>query len=189
MLPITDIKGEHTAFTIILNGMKKIVNDIHKSDQVDLYRVGHIIDFLRIYAEKCHYEKEEKGIFPVLLESAPPRIVKMINQLVNEHTIARGIIKELNDNLFEYLSGRNLSMKSIAKNLSDFVKLEEDHMKKEDIIILPLFEKLYDKKKFVTISSDFKLIQDQQVGHIKQLEYYRLLMKLNTENNFPGIIN
>jgi hemerythrin-like domain-containing protein len=70
----------------------------------------------------------------------------------------------------------------ISKNFSDFVALEEKHMRTEDTVILPFSERLFSDIKLQTIASEIKIIQDQQVSSEKHYEYYKLLKKLHSEN-------
>jgi len=63
------------------------------------------------------------------------------------------------------------------------VALEEQHMRIEDTVILPLCEKHLGVSRLQSISVDFREIQDEQVGHTRHLEYYSLLNQLYSENN------
>jgi len=181
--PTSDIRGEHAAIKIILLAMKNLVYTIRvNNNSPDLFRIGQISDFLTIFTVHCHYEKEEKGLFAALIEQDISWITKIIHHLIAEHNLARGYCEELAGNIEKYLSGQYVTFLSISINLSDFVALEEQHMRKEDTIILPQCEKLLGISRLHSISTDFKIIQDQQVGHAKHLEYYNLLNQLCSEN-------
>ena len=183
MNPTSDIRGEHSAMKIILHAMKKLAYDIRESINVpDLSRIGQIADFLTIYTIHCHFEKEERGLFAALIEMDIPRVTKTIHHLIAEHNLARGYIEELAGNIEKYLSGEYVPFIKLSTNLSDFVALEEQHMRTEDTVILPLCEKLIGESRLRVISADFREIQDEQVGHTKHLEYYSLLNQLYSEN-------
>jgi len=182
MNPTTDMKGEHAAITIMIEAMKALATNIRYNKVVDLQRADQIIDFLHVFTDRCHYEKEEKSLFPALQAFDIPWILKMIQQLVIEHATARSYIDELDDRLRGYRSGNKKSLESLSDCLIKYATLEEYHIKTEENIVLPMCEKLLDKKKLLTITSDFKKIQNQEVGHIKHMEYYLLLSKLYNEN-------
>ena len=63
-----------------------------------------------------------------------------------------------------------------------YVELEERHIKTVDNVLLTLCERVFDNEKLKSIAIDFKKIQDQNVGHLKHLEYYKLLAMLYVEN-------
>ena len=182
MNPTFDLKGEHTAIAIILDAMKKMALDIRNGKHIDSYRIVQIIDFLHTYNENCHYEKEEKCLYPALLDFNIPWTAESIDHLNSEHKIAHVYIHEI-DHLFEeYLSGNSQSLISLSLSMMKYVELEENHIKIVDSVVLPLCERLFDNKKQLSVSLEFKKIQDHNVGHDKHLEYFRLLSKIYSEN-------
>lgn len=182
MNPTIYIKGEHAAITIILDAMKKLALDMRKGKFIDSYRIVQIIDFLRTFTEHCHYEKEEKCLYPALLESDIPWTVDTINHLINEHKLALVYINEI-DNLFqEYLSGNAQILDNLSLSITKYVELEEKHIKAVDNVVLPLCERIFDTNKLKSISIDLKKIQNHNVGKLKHLEYYKLLKMLYAEN-------
>ncbi len=182
MLPSDDIRGEHSAMKIILLSMKNLSYDLLVSNKPNLCRISQIADFLATYINKCHYEKEEKGLFAALLELDNPLLTKTIHRLIAEHTIARGYIEELVVQNEKYLNGQYVSYLNISTSLSDFVSLEAQHMRTEDMIILPYCEKLLSGSRLRSIAADLKLIQDEQIGTSKNFEYYKLFNQLYSES-------
>ncbi len=178
MNPIFDLRGEHEAMTIIISAMKKIASDIQINNSVDLFRIGQIIEFLRTFNHNCHHEKEEKILFPAILECNIPWTVDTIGHLVKEHSLLHKHLDEIEMHMHEYLAGQTLSLINIASDLTKYISLAENHINVENNILLPLAEKVLDKKKQEMIFIDFRLIQNTQVGHCKHLEYYILLTKL-----------
>ena len=178
----TDIKVEHVALTIILDAMKKLAIDMRIGKFIDSYRIVQILDFLHAYTENCHYEKEEKCLYPALLEYDIPWTADTINHLVNEHKLAHIYINEM-DRLFqEYLSGNVQVIENLSFSMINYVDIEEKHIKIVDNVVLPLCEKIFDADKLKSVSIELKKIQDQNLGHLKHLEYYNLLTMLFAEN-------
>lgn len=183
MKPTIDIKGEHTAIAIILDAMKKLALDMRIGKFIDSYRIVQILDFLHTFTEHCHYEKEEKCIYPALLECDIPWTADTINHLIDEHEQAREYINEIDTLFQEYLSGNSQILKSLSSSMIRYVALEERHIKIVDNVLLPLCDKVFDADKLITVTNDLKKIQDQNVGHEKHQEYYKLLATVYAENN------
>jgi hemerythrin-like domain-containing protein len=178
MNPIFDLRGEHEAMTIILSAMKKIASDIHINNLVDLFRIGQIIEFLRTFNHNSHHEKEEKILFPAILECNIPWTIDSIAHLVKEHSLLHKHLSDLDTHLHEYLIGQTLSLEKVASDLTKYISLAENHISVENSILLPLAEKVLDKKKQEIIFMDFRHIQNTQVGHNNHLVFYILLTKL-----------
>ena len=182
MNPITDIKGEHTAIKIILGAMKKLSLDMRTGKFIDSYRIVQIIDFLHTFTEHCHYEKEEKCLYPALLEYDIPWTADTINHLISENQQAQVYINEIDILFQEYLSGNSQILNTLSATMLRYVALEERHIKTVDNVVLPLCERVFDATKLKSVSCHLKKIQDQNVGHLKHEEYYKLLTMLYSEN-------
>jgi hemerythrin-like domain-containing protein len=182
MNPTTDIKGEHTAMKIILAAMKKLALDMRTGKFIDSYRIVQILDFLHTFTEHCHYEKEEKCLYPAILEYDIPWTVDTLNYLVSEHQQAQVYINEIDTLFQEYLSGNSKILNTLSLTIIKYVALEERHIKTVENVVLPLCEKVFDAAKLKSVSVELKKIQDQNVGHLKHEEYYKLLSMLYSEN-------
>lgn len=176
-----DIKGEHAVIAIILDAMKKLALDMRIGKFIDSYRIVQILDFLHTYTEHCHYEKEEKCIYPALLESDIPWTADTISQLIVEHKLAYGYINEINALLEEYLTGNVQIIESLSSRMIKYVELGKRHIKIVDTVLLPLCDKVFDADKLKSVSKDLKKIHRQNIGH--QQEYYQLLEMIYAEND------
>jgi len=181
MNPISDLRGEHDAMAIVIVAMQKCAIDIQKNFHVDLFRIGQIIDFLRTYNDHCHHEKEEKILFPALLECNIPWADEAIHHLADEHKMARRYLHEIDDHLNNYLDGRSHTLEHLSTGMTKYTTLQENHIKTENEILFPLSQQYLNKKKQENMYLNFKNIQNCHVSHPKNLEYYLLLKKLYSE--------
>jgi len=183
MKPTIDIRGEHSAITIIIEAMKKMVIDIRNSQFIDSYRIVQIIDFLHTFNENCHNEKEEKLLFPTLLKCNIPWTFDLINHLVNEHKKAQVYFKDIDNKFEEYLSGNAAILESLCTSMSQYVEIEEYHIRTVDNVILPLCDRVFNPAIEKKLLAEFRNIQDRNVGSVKHMEYYKLLITLFAEND------
>lgn len=181
MNPTTDIKGEHAAIAIILDAMKKLALDMRIGKFIDSYRIVQILDFLHTYTEHCHYEKEEKCIYPTLLECDIPWTAEAINHLTDEHKLAQVYTNEIDALFEEYLSGNVQIIDSLSLSMIKYVEIGKRHITTVDTVLLPLCDRVFDVNKLKSVSKGLKKIQEQNVGH--QREYYKLLEMANSENS------
>jgi len=182
MNPSFDIKGEHAAITIVLDEMKKLALDMRIGKFIDSYRIVQILDFLHNFNENCHYEKEEKSLYPALLDHDIPWTADVIGHLISEHKVAHRYISEIDKLFHEFLSGNKQILDSLALYMLKYVELEKNHIKIAENVVLPLCERIFDSQELKSVASDFKHIQNHKVGHLKLREYYKLLAMLKAEN-------
>lgn len=182
MKPSNDIKGEHYAIAIILSAMKKLALDMRTGKFIDSYRIVQILDFLHTFTEHCHYEKEEKCLYPALAEYDIPWTADTINQLIDEQKLAHNYLKEIDTLFDEYLSGNAQVLDRLSASMINYVVIEERHIKIVDQVLLPLCDRVFDNEKRTSVVAELRRIQDQNVGHVKHLEYYKFLTLLFSEN-------
>jgi len=189
MNPSIDIQSDHVAMTIILDAMEKRAQVILRNGNVDYFRIGQILDFLHNYADNLHYAKEERILFPALIDVSRPWISKTISNLIQEHILARDYIRQIDKYLRACLAGDTNALRDLALVMLKYVALEKNHIKVEDDVIMPLFKRLIDNNKLKGFKFDFKELPMIKIDHLKYLEYYRLINILSTENIYgpkPG---
>lgn len=190
MNPTIDIQSDHVAMSIILDAMEKRAYEILKSGNVDYFRIGQILDFLHNYADNLHYAKEERILFPAVMDVTKPWISKTINNLIREHELARSYIKEIDTLLHACLAGDTDALRKLGSVMLSYVELEKNHIKVEDDVVMPLFNRLQESNKLDEFKFEFKQLPAEKIDHLKYLEYYRLINILSTENIYghkPGM--
>ena len=186
MNPSIDIQSDHVAMSIVLDAMEIRAQEILKNGNVDYFRIGQILDFLLNYTDNLHYAKEERILFPSVMDVSKPWISKLINSLIHEHALARVYIRDIEKHLLACLAGDTDSLRDLALVMLKYVDLEKNHIKVEDEIVMPLFNRLLDDNKLEGFKFEFKEIPDKKIDHLKYLEYYRLINILSTENIYGG---
>jgi hemerythrin-like domain-containing protein len=182
MNPSIDIQSDHVAMSIILDAMEKRAQEILKHGTVDYFRIGQILDFLHNYTDNLHYAKEERILFPAVMDVTKPWISRTINNLIHEHVQAREYIKEIDTHLNACLAGDTDALKKLGSVMLNYVEMEKNHIKVEDDVVMPLFKRLLEADKLDGFKFEFKEIPDKKIDHLKYLEYYRLINILSAEN-------
>jgi len=182
MNPSIDIQSDHVAMSIILDAMENRAHEILKDGTVDYFRIGQILDFLHNYTDNLHYAKEERILFPAVLDESKPWISKTINTLIHEHALAREYILEIDKHLHACLTGDTGALQKLGSVILQYVALEKNHIKVEDNVVMPLFKSLLDTNRMEGFKFEFKELPDKKIDHLKYLEYYRLINILSTEN-------
>ncbi len=190
MNPTRDIKADHTAITIILDAMKKLALDMQKGKFIDSYRIVQIFDFLHSFNEHTHYEKEEKSLYPALLEYNIPWTADTIDHLASEHKLAHACINEIDALFQEYLSGNVQVIDTLSLSMLEYIELEKRHIKIVNTVVLPLCERVFDARKLQTLAVDFKRIQKLNAAQLRYEDYYQLLAMIYSENEIiPERVN
>jgi hemerythrin-like domain-containing protein len=178
MLPTEDLINEHKAIKIMLSIMSKIADNIQSGKDYDTKDPAQIVDFLKTFADKCHHGKEETALFPALVLAGIPNENGPIGVMLHEHTIGRGYIKEISDAVEIYNTDPKGSKQVIAKVLTNYVNLLQNHIQKEENVLFPMANKVLTEKKQNEVFEQFEKIEEEVVGHGVHEQYHELLNQL-----------
>jgi len=179
MKPTEDLKYEHKAITLMLNVMSNISKNIKEKKVFYTNDVEKIVDFLTVYVDKCHRNKEEAVFYPALLLSKHP--FKNIGLIINEHSIGKSYLDEILCCIENCKIGSTFSCERIADCISNYVQLIQEHIKKEEDDYFPEANKALSDEAQHEISKQFKIINDGFVGLGIHNRYNELLKSLESK--------
>jgi hemerythrin-like domain-containing protein len=122
---------EHRLIELMIKNIKEKVNSKRAFDSPAFTEV--VVDFFRTYADRCHHGKEEDILFKELSKKPLSEEHKdIMNELINEHAIARTIVKRLEKAINMHGKSGIESRNEISLILSEIVMLYPPHIEKED---------------------------------------------------------
>lgn len=176
MKPTDELIFEHKAIKIMLNVMSNISESIKNKKVFYTNDVEKIVDFLSVYIDKCHKNKEETVFYPALLLSKYP--FKNIGLIINEHSIGKGYLEEILCCVENCKIGSTFSCERIADCIANYVQLKEGHIQIEENDFFPLAEKALSEEVQLEISKQFQLINDKFDGQDIHAHYEELLQSM-----------
>jgi hemerythrin-like domain-containing protein len=175
MLPIDNLIHEHNAIKVMLDIMSKIADNIYSYKGFDINDIEKIVDFLKTFADKCHHAKEETVLFPTLLIAGIHKENGPIGVILHEHAIGREIIKELNTGVERSRIDNNCYSELIASSLTNYVKLLQNHIQKEENILFPLVNKILNEQQQMEITLKFEKIEEKIIRRGAHEPYHEIL--------------
>lgn len=132
-MPIGPLMIEHRLIERMIRLIDLEVNNISKTNKVNISFVETTIDFIKNYADRCHHGKEEDILFRELRNKNISSVhKKILEELIDEHAYARENTGILVDAKNKYLNGDEDALSIISTQLSKFVELYPKHITKED---------------------------------------------------------
>ncbi|NHJ86962.1 MAG: cation-binding protein [Asgard group archaeon] len=132
-MPIAPLMIEHRLIEKMIALMNDVLLKIKEKQTIDLRFIDVAVDFIRIYADKCHHGKEEAILFRELakkkLSSEHKKIMK---ELVEEHKKGRKLVGKLVAAKESYISGIVLALNDIVEIMQELVDFYPKHIEKED---------------------------------------------------------
>ena len=180
MKATSELMKEHEGITLMLNIMSKVSDNIQKNNVLNSDHMEKIIEFLKVFADKCHHGKEEKLLFPELERNGVPKDGGPIGVMLYEHQVGRGYIKNFVDAFNKFKEGDNKALTQIADEMKNYVNLLTSHIHKENIILFPMADKVLNEKLDNELFTKYEKLEEEEIGHGKHEEFHQLLEQLKS---------
>ncbi|MGD0819901.1 MAG: hemerythrin domain-containing protein [Desulfomonilia bacterium] len=175
MKPIGPLMWEHRLIEQIIPLIKNEIKNIENTKRTNVIFIEKAVDFFRTYADRTHHGKEEDILFKALEEKPlSDDLVKIMNELMDEHTIARKNVHAILDARHEYVNGKDEVIGIILKGLTDLSNLYPVHIEKEDKrFFFPVMEYFTNKEQEKMLDAfrefDRKMIHEKYQNIMEQL--------------------
>jgi hemerythrin-like domain-containing protein len=132
MKPIGPMMWEHRLIEKMLQLFDGEIKNINDNKKVDTVFIDTAVDFIRTYADRTHHGKEEDILFRDLAKKElSSEHIRIMNELIDEHTYARRTVGKLVAAKERYLTGENTSQEVIGY-LKELAQFYPQHIEKED---------------------------------------------------------
>jgi hemerythrin-like domain-containing protein len=124
---------EHRLIEHMISLMKAELSTIAADRRADPVFVETVIDFFKFYGDRCHHGKEEEILFEELkTKKLSPAHEALIEELIEEHRIARQTTQELLEANERYKGGSVTALDDIGRLLNFLAIFYPAHIAKED---------------------------------------------------------
>ena len=160
--PTEVLREEHELVLMVVAAMEREIASIERDDRVNADRVGNMVDFTRNFTDGCHHAKEERVLFPLLVQrdagAGGP-----VSVMLSEHDAGRQAVAAINGALPE-VGADAAARKVVAENLGLYAQLLRLHINKENSVLFPLADRLLDDLDKRRVADDFERVEEEETG-------------------------
>jgi hemerythrin-like domain-containing protein len=133
MKPIGPLMHEHRLIERMIKLMKLKLDEAIRTNSLDSGFIDSAVDFIRIYADRCHHGKEEDILFRDLAcKQLSGEHTRIMNELVSEHMHARSVVRQLVSAKERYQGGDAGAVDEAAACIRELAEFYPVHILKED---------------------------------------------------------
>jgi Uncharacterized conserved protein len=133
MLPIGPLMIEHRLIEKMIAVIKKEIARMEQQGKINPELIDLAVDFIRMYADRCHHGKEEDILFRDLNKKPlTGEHQQIVNELVEEHQQARKTVADLVEAKGRYLRGDPEALPLMLDRMKFLVDFYPKHIEKED---------------------------------------------------------
>jgi len=174
-MTVTDtLRHEHQVVLLTLDAAEKESQTIRSSGKVRVDRLGQMVDFFRVFVDRCHHGKEEKHLFPLMKKRCAARAGGPIAILLKEHKEGRAVVKDMARALPKAAKGDGRAASALCQNLMAYVRLIRNHTDKEDDVIYPMADEILSRIDQQALGRAFDRVESKEMGEGVHEKYHQL---------------
>jgi len=100
--------------------------------------IANLLDYVTHYADRCHNQKEEQHLFPLIEQRGIPRHGGPLAVMLAEHEQAKELLAQIAPLGEAVLKGDRTKLADLGKIFSDYAALLKSHYWKENDILYPM---------------------------------------------------
>jgi hemerythrin-like domain-containing protein len=173
-----ELRKEHEGILLMLQILKAVSEKIQGGHPIDPGDLDKIVEFLSVFADKCHHGKEEEFLFPALEASGVPNKGGPIAVMLEEHQIGRKLITKLKESVGLIKSGAKEAAIDFVSAANEYIGLLDQHIAKENNIIFLMADRMLGSPKDDELFTSFEKLERDRIGEGKHEEFHALLKRL-----------
>jgi len=178
MTPGGQLKEEHEGILLMLKILDKVSAKMKQQGKVDLAHLEQIVDFFKIFADKCHHGKEEDLLFPEMEKAGIPRERGPIGVMLAEHVQGRAYVRAMGEAVEALKKGDQETQGKFIENAGNYIALLSQHIDKENNILFPMGDRLLGRELQKELVEKFEIVEREKIGVGTHEKFHNLLDEL-----------
>jgi hemerythrin-like domain-containing protein len=158
------LRKEHEAILKMLDATDEVARLLSRGKPVAPQTLSGLVEFLQLFADRCHHGKEEEHLFPALEQKGLPRSGGPIGVMLNEHEQGRALIQQMGEASQVYAAGRAEGGQAWAVAARGYCSLLRSHIMKENNILFAMAEQLLTETEQQALTEAFERVENERLG-------------------------
>lgn len=178
MDPLDRLMEEHRVIERVVDVLEEITNRLNRGMDIDVNDARQVLDFIRIFADKCHHGKEEGVLFPLMEEKGIPREGGPIGVMLEEHEIGRNAVRGMLEAIESIERGDEAAKERFISNAWRYISMIRPHIDKEDNILYQMARSVFNEDDLEKLDREFDRVEREDIGPGVHEKYHELAHKL-----------
>lgn len=172
------LRHEHKIVLKILEAVQREGQAIAKTGKIDVEKLDKILDFFRVFVDRCHHGKEEKYLFPTMGKRGIPADKGPIPVMLHEHKVGRTMVKAISEALSLARQGDVEAKKALATHLANLAEQLQSHIARENEALFPMADKVFTPEDQNFLAASFEKHEAEEIGAGLHEKYHQLAHEL-----------
>jgi len=168
-----NLENDHVHILHLIDVMEQMT----KYPKPDADHLESVVYIIKNYADGLHHAKEEKLLFPLMVEKGFSNEQGPIAVMLFDHVEGRNFVKGMADNIPDYRKGKKDSLQIIFLNMKGYIELLRGHISKENNVLFRMADTAISETEQADLLEKFENLEQGITGQeslndfIKRIEY------------------
>jgi hemerythrin-like domain-containing protein len=172
------LRAEHEGILTMLQVLERISKQMSSGKPANLGHLEQIVEFLQVFADKCHHGKEEDILFPALEKAGIPREGGPIGVMLSDHSRGRNYIRAMREAL-EELKKAEGGTDEFVRAAGGYIELLRGHIEKENNVLFVMGERNLSKEEQTRLFDQFEKMEQEKIGAGKHEAFHKMMDELS----------
>ena len=173
MKPTDDLREEHRVVKLMLRILGGVCTNIETGKSVKQEHLEELVEFMRVFVDRCHHTKEEAYLFPEMEKSEISGSREMLISLKNEHEEGRQYVSRIEKAVSEKEEHRELP--TMVENSRAYIQLLTLHIDKEENNLFPMADAYLSQAVQKDLLESFEAVETEIIGMGKHEKFHKQL--------------
>ena len=173
-----ELVAEHRGIERMLTILEEVAGRLDAGQEVNEGDLTDMLEFIRVFADRCHHAKEEDLLFPAMVNMGMPADSGPIGVMLHEHGLGREHVRAMGEALSGAARGDRTATRAFAQHARGYAELLRDHIAKEDNILYPMAERVLSRDEDDRLFEAFERVETDVIGQGRHEEFHRMLDRL-----------
>ena len=152
-----NLENDHVYILRLIDVMEKMVLNC----ATDTAHMEMVVNLIKTYADGFHHAKEEKVLFPLLVEKGFSNEQGPVSVMLHEHVEGREFVKGISERIDVYKAGNVSALPEIYHYMQGYADLLKAHIGKENNVLFRMADKALSNDEQLELLNKFGSIEKQ----------------------------
>jgi hemerythrin-like domain-containing protein len=169
----------------MLRILRAIGRRAEAGEPVEAGDLAECVEFLRVFVDACHHGKEERLLFPAMLEAGLSGTPGVIGRLLDDHVHGREAVGRLSAWAGRLGEDDARAREAIAQAVTDYAGVLRAHILLEETVCFDAADKGLPAATQQRLQDGYDRVERDVIGEGRHEQFHRLLERLDAAYRAP----
>jgi hemerythrin-like domain-containing protein len=180
--------AEHRVIEQVLHCLDRLIDQAEKTGRLaDEHAAREIMDFLRVFADRCHHGKEERHLFPILETRGFAGACGPLAVMLREHELGRVYVAGMEAATDGAANGEPDALHWFVQHGQSYIRLLTEHIQKEERCLFPSANRAITEQDLQRLFAAFEHVEAEEMGEGTHQKYLEMANRLADQFDVPRL--